>query len=154
MRLHPPVVLHVIGILMRRDPPNRRRMPHGLRRLLGRSIRIRTCIAGTTIVGLCCALGVPLVAQDAPALRLTLPQAIDLALKNNVAVLITDAERREAVAVSERRRSALLPHASADALVNRQNRNLAAVGLSIPNVPTVVGPYSYLDFRVSASQSI
>jgi len=91
--------------------------------------------------------------QD-PPLRLTLQQAITLALKNNVSVLTTRADVDEAAATRERRFSALLPHVTADALANRQNRNLAAAGLTIPNIPTVVGPYSYMDFRLSANEPL
>jgi len=102
---------------------------------------------------LVCALGAPAHAQQ-PALTLTLRQAVELALKNNPAVLVTAADVQEAAAARTRHLAARLPHVTADALVNRQNRNLAVVGLSIPNIPTVVGPFSFMDFRVSFSQSL
>ncbi len=90
-----------------------------------------------------------------PALqRLTLKDAIDLALKNNLSVLIADTQVGEAAGTRERALSLLLPHASGDAVANRQNRNLQVAGISFPGVPTVVGPFSFYDFRISASQSV
>jgi outer membrane protein TolC len=35
-----------------------------------------------------------------------------------------------------------------------QNRNLAVLGVSVPGIPTVVGPFSYYDFRIAASQAL
>ena len=48
----------------------------------------------------------------------------------------------------------LLPHVSADALANVQNIDLGALGITFPEVPTVVGPFAHYDFRISASQSL
>jgi outer membrane protein TolC len=93
-------------------------------------------------------------AQRSATLRLTLKQAVELALKNNVGVLIAKTDIDEAAGTRERRVAAFLPHVSADSFVNVQNRNLAVAGLSIPTVPPVVGPYSFMDLRVSASQML
>jgi outer membrane protein TolC len=93
-------------------------------------------------------------AQGAGGVQLTLAQAVELALKNNVGVLVAKTDIDEAAGTRARRLAALLPHGMADSFVNRQNRNLAVAGLSIPNIPTVVGPYSFMDFRVSASQTL
>jgi outer membrane protein TolC len=93
-------------------------------------------------------------AQQVQAMPLTLKQAVDLAIKNNVAVLMAKADSEEAAGTRERRLAALLPHTTADSLLNMQNRNLAAAGFSIPNMPTVVGPFSLMDFRVSVSQAL
>ena len=75
-------------------------------------------------------------------------------MKNNVDVLVAKTDIDEAAGTRVRRLAALLPHASADSFINRQNRNLAVAGLSIPNLPSVVGPYSFMDFRVSGSQML
>jgi outer membrane protein TolC len=92
--------------------------------------------------------------QDAATVRLTLKQAVDLALNNNVGVLIARADVDETGGTRLRRLAALLPHATADTFVNRQNRNLAVAGLSIPNIPNVVPPYTFMDFRVSAAEML
>lgn len=129
-------------------PTNRQHVARGVRRFLGESVRVSIVlfvgVSGPSIV----------LAQNAPSVRLTLKHAIELALTNNVGVLMARSDVDEAAGTRVRRRATLLPHTTVDALVNRQNRNLAAVGLSIPNVPTVVGPYSFMDFRVSASQAV
>ena len=91
-------------------------------------------------------------AQDTGGLRVTLKQAVELALKNNLGVLLAKTEIDEVAGTRARRVAALLPRASADSFINWQNRNLAVAGLSIPGVPPVVGPYAFMDFRVSASQ--
>ena len=106
------------------------------------------------VLGILLCLPLRAAAQDAATGRLTLTQAVDLALKNNVGVLVAKTDIDEAAGTRARRLAALLPHASADSFINRQNRNLAVAGLSIPNVPTIVAPYSFMDFRVSASQML
>ena len=93
-------------------------------------------------------------AQQPPAQRLSLTDAINLALKQNLSVRVASTQIEELRGTNERRRSTLLPHATADALINRENVDLAALGISFPGVPTVVGPFTYYDFRVSASQSL
>jgi outer membrane protein TolC len=86
--------------------------------------------------------------------RLSLKDAIDLGLKNNLTVVIAGTQVGEASGTKERALSALLPHVSDDLVVNRQNRNLQVAGISFPGVPVVVGPFSFYDFRVSGSQSV
>jgi outer membrane protein len=78
------------------------------------------------------------------AQKLTLPVAIDLALKQNLDIQIADIE----VAVQRQdrliARSELLPHASleADDSINRHNlRALLGIQIPIPSVPHSIGPY-------------
>lgn len=92
--------------------------------------------------------------QQSDSHRLSLKDAIDLALKNNLSVLVAGTQVGESAGTRERAFSRLLPHASADSLANRQNRNLQVAGISFPGVPTVVGPFSFYDFRLSASQTL
>jgi len=92
-------------------------------------------------------------AQQAPQ-RLTIKDAIALALKNNLNVRVAGAQMDEAAGTRERRMAALLPQVTGYTLTNRQNRNLAVAGISFPGVPTVVGPFSYYDFRVAANQPL
>jgi outer membrane protein TolC len=93
-------------------------------------------------------------AQETPARQLTLTDAIGLALKQNLSVRVASAQAEESEGTRERRRASLLPHVNGDALVNRQNLDLAALGISFPQVAMVVGPFTHYDFRVSASQSL
>ena len=101
---------------------------------------------------LACGIGVH--AQQPAPQRLTLNDAIVLALKNNLSVRVAGTQAGEAEGTRERQRATLLPHVSGDSLGNLQNRNLAVLGVSVPGIPTVVGPFSYFDFRVTASQTL
>ena len=93
-------------------------------------------------------------AQQPNPLRLRLQDAIGLALKNNLSVRVGGARVTEAEGTRERQFATLLPHASGNSLANDQNRNLAILGVSVPGIPTVVGPFSYYDFRLSASETV
>jgi outer membrane protein TolC len=93
-------------------------------------------------------------AQQTAAQRLTLKGAIDLALKQNISVLVANTQVDELGGTRTRRMAPLLPHVSADALANVQNIDLGALGITFPEVPTVVGPFAHYDFRISASQSL
>ena len=103
--------------------------------------------------------------QQAAPRRLTLREAIALALKQNLSVRVASAQQEELEGTRERRRGALLPHVNGDALENLQNIDLAAMGISFPKinlpalgfsfaVPSVVGPFAHYDFRLSATQSL
>jgi outer membrane protein TolC len=98
--------------------------------------------------------GIPVGAQQPPPRRLTLNDAIGLALKQNLSVRVASTQVEELEGTRERRRASLLPHVNGDALANRQNIDLGAMGISFPTVPAVVGPFSHYDFRLSASQSL
>ena len=94
-------------------------------------------------------------AQQPPPLRLTLQDAIHKAYQANLSVLVGATRIDEAEANRTRRQSAaLLPRISAQTYANAQNRNLRAFGLSLPGIPSTVGPFSYYDFRVYAQQNI
>jgi outer membrane protein len=85
-------------------------------------------------------------AQDAPSgyQKLTLDNAVDLALKQNLDIQIADIETATRQQDRVIARSELLPHASfeADESVNRYNLK-AQIGIQIPlpEVPHSIGPY-------------
>jgi outer membrane protein TolC len=108
----------------------------------------------TLFMTLALAGGASADAQEAAPMRLTLRGAIDLALKQNVSVRVANAQMEQLAGTRERRLASLLPHVNGDAFVNHQNIDLAALGISFPGVPTVVGPFSHYDFRISGSQSL
>ena len=77
--------------------------------------------------------GVPLArAQQNPPPRLTLRGAIALALKQNLSVLVANTQVEELAGTRARRLASLLPHANANALANRENIDLGALGISFP----------------------
>jgi outer membrane protein TolC len=98
-------------------------------------------------------LGVGAAAAQAPH-RLTLREAIETGLKNNLRVLVAGTQVDEAAGTRQRRLAALLPVARGESYANLQNRNLRAFGIEFPGVPDTVGPFSNYDFRVAFDQPL
>ncbi len=96
----------------------------------------------------------PAGAQQVTPQRLTIEDAVGLALKKNLSVRVSGTQVEESAGTLERRRSSLLPHVNGNALANREDIDLAAMGISFPGAPSVVGPFAHYDFRVSASQTL
>ena len=87
--------------------------------------------------------------------RLTLRDAIEKGLQANLGVLVAKTRIEENEGTRTRRYSAaLLPRVRTEAYANVQNRNLRAFGISAPGFPSMVGPFSNYDFRVSADQNL
>jgi outer membrane protein TolC len=110
-----------------------------------------------SLAALLVAWGKPVSAQQVSPKRLTLTEAIQLALKNNLSVRVARTQVDELEGTRERREASLLPHASGNLLANRQNVNLGALGFtSIPNIPipTVVPAFNHYDSRILASQPL
>jgi len=88
------------------------------------------------------AVAAPLPAQQKPPLRLTLTNAVRLALRQNPEVQIANldvAESREDRSIA---RSALLPQAGLNVSDAATRRNLEAfIGRRIPGIPQHVGPF-------------
>lgn len=113
--------------------------------------RTRTTIMIAILAAAACAASAS--AQQAPR-QLTLNQAVQLALKNNLSVRVAGTQVQEAGGTRERARAALLPRLNGNVLANLENRNLAVMGVSLPGIPTVVGPFTYYDFGIAGSQAI
>jgi len=110
--------------------------------------------SGAALLALVLGESLPARAQPTPPLRLTLDAAIRLALKQNLSVRVARAEVEELAGTRERRHALLLPRVSGDALANRQNVDLAAMGITFPGVPSTVGPFNRYDFRLSAGEAL
>jgi outer membrane protein TolC len=90
-------------------------------------------------------------------MSLSLQDAIDRGLRQNLGALLTSAEIGSARGQRWEQLSALLPHVAAAPYVAASQINLAELGFtSLPgiSVPTSVGPFSYFDARVSVTQSL
>jgi outer membrane protein TolC len=91
-------------------------------------------------------------------LPVSLEDAFGRALRYNLGVIESDQNTRAAHAVRLRNLSALLPDVSASVSGTREQINLKAEGfnVSLPgiSIPTIVGPFSVADARVSLSQQI
>jgi outer membrane protein TolC len=94
-------------------------------------------------------------AQQPAPYRLTLQDAIQKGLQANLGVLVAGTRVEEAEGDRLRRLSAaLLPRVSAQTYANAQNRDLRAMGISVPGIPEVVGPFSNYDARLYAEQNV
>jgi outer membrane protein TolC len=90
-------------------------------------------------------------------LPLSLQDAIDRGLKQNLGVLLSNADIQSARGQRWEQLSALLPHVTAAPSITDSKINLAELGItSIAgfSVPASVGPFSYFDARVAATQSL
>jgi outer membrane protein TolC len=90
---------------------------------------------------------------------LTFTGAIDRALRQNLAGLLSEYNTIEARGEKWQKLSDLLPNINADMQEVKQKESLQALGFSgslFPGItlPRVIGPFSYFDARVSASQRV
>jgi outer membrane protein TolC len=97
---------------------------------------------------------VPAGEANGAVLRLSLQESLERGLRQNLGLLL-----REETVRSERGRrwkelSGLLPNLTTQTSANIERDNLAARGLTLPGVPSVVGPYSYYDVRVFLNQPV
>src|SRR5580704_968488 len=89
--------------------------------------------------------------------RISLQDAIDRGLKQNLGVLLSSADIRSARGQRWEQLSSLLPHVTAEPYVAQSKINLAELGFSdVPgfNIPPAIGPFSYLDARAAVTQTL
>src|ERR1700690_3305436 len=89
-----------------------------------------------------------------PGRKLSLDEAIQLGLKNNLRALQADTNNRSARIERIRALSALLPSVSGSAGEYVQEINLATFGFRFPGLPTIIGPFGYFDVRAAASMNL
>ena len=92
-------------------------------------------------------------------LPLTFSDAIDRALRQNLAGLLSEYNTIEARGEKWQKLSDLLPNVNADVQEVAQKESLEALGLRGPlfpgvTLPRVIGPFSYFDARASATQRV
>lgn len=90
-------------------------------------------------------------------LSLSLRDAIDRGLKQNLGLLLSSAEIRSARGQRWEQLSALLPHVDAAPYIADSKINLAELGFASVSglkVPLSVGPFSYFDARAAVTQSL
>src|SRR5277367_5780104 len=90
-------------------------------------------------------------------LPLSLQDAIDRGLKQNLGLLLSNADVRSARGQRWEQLSALLPHVTAAPYVADSKSNLAELGFgNAPGLklPPSIGPFSYFDARVAVTQSL
>ena len=91
-------------------------------------------------------------------LQLSLREAIDRGLKQNLGLLLSSADISSARGQRWEQLSALLPHVTASPYVAASKTNLEQIGFgsvsAVLNLPPTVGPFSYFDARVAVRQSL
>ena len=97
---------------------------------------------------------VPSGQASSTPLALSLQDAIDRGLKNNLGLLVSDTASRQAHAERVRALSALLPLVTANISGTEEQIDLASFGFHVPGIPSVVGPFHYTDARASVSQNV
>ena len=88
-------------------------------------------------------------------LALSLDDAIQRGLKNNLGTLVNDQERRRSAAERMKTLADLLPNLSARTQGSEQQINLAAFGFSnFPGIAPIVGPFGIFDARAYVTQRV
>ncbi len=96
--------------------------------------------------------------------KLSLQEAVDRAIEYNLGAVGMAQALRQAQGQTRVARSALLPNVTGDFTETEETVNLAAIGIrfnipTIPGapgfgVPTVVGPFNYMDLRARLTQTV
>ena len=109
----------------------------------------QTSTAGTSYQG-------SVVEEKATAtvLPLTLDDAIQRGLKQNLGLILTTRNGQSANGERLQYLQGLLPTVNGSLKEAVQQTNLEAEGLRIPGFPTIIGPYGYTDLRGSLSWSL
>jgi outer membrane protein TolC len=97
---------------------------------------------------------VPSGTASKEVLHLTLRNAITMALRYNLGQIESGENVRIARGQRLRAISTLLPQVNAGATENAAQISAATLGIKIPQVPAVIGPFSYSTAQASASQSL
>jgi len=100
---------------------------------------------------------VPVGKPTQGALPLSLQDAINRGLRQNLGALLSSADIQSARGQRWEYLSALLPHVTADPFIDVSRINLSEIGFKNPGaigLPIGVGPFSYFDSRVAVSQSV
>ncbi|HXY52344.1 MAG TPA: TolC family protein [Terriglobales bacterium] len=85
---------------------------------------------------------------------LSFADAIDRGLKHNLGLLLSGDETLAARGAKWKELSNLLPDLEAKGQEVVEQESLAEFGFKIPGLPTVIGPFNYLDMRAYLTQSI
>ena len=87
-------------------------------------------------------------------LELTLDDAIQRGLKNNLGVILSATQTASARGQRLSQLQSLLPSVDGTIKDIVMQADLAAEGLRIPGFPTIIGPFGYHDFRASLNWSL
>ena len=97
---------------------------------------------------------VPSGPATADVRQLTLQDAVHEGLRYNLAVIDSGENARIARGQRLVALSALLPQVSAQVSENVQQLNLATLGLTLPDVPSIIGPFGYSDLQATWNDTL
>ena len=101
--------------------------------------------------------GAARISSGQPA-ALSFEQAIQTAIKNNLATLVSQEQRREARALKQQALAPLLPNISATAYQASLTENLVAIGFDPGTIPgfnsPFLGPFKNFDARILLAQTV
>jgi outer membrane protein TolC len=117
-------------------------------------LMVSVCAAGQTTQPSANFGSIPSGTASKEVLHLTLRDAVTMALRYNLGQIESGENTRIARGQRLRAMSALLPQVSAGAAENVAQLSAATLGIKIPQVPAVVGPFSYSTAQASASQTL
>lgn len=115
----------------------------------------RAGVALLTCAALCSLVFPPAAAATSrDPLRLRFGDAIRLAKRRHVSVLIANERVQQALARLSQANSTLLPQLRGSASETRQTRNLEASGITLPGRDPLVGPFNSFDARLKLTQTL
>jgi outer membrane protein TolC len=91
---------------------------------------------------------------SAEPIAVTLDDAIKRGLDTNLGIILSGTETAAARAQRLSQLQSLLPSVDFNVKENAQQIDLPAEGLRFPGIPTVIGPFGYVDVRASLSWSL
>lgn len=97
---------------------------------------------------------VPSGTATSEVLHLTLRDAINMAVRYNLGQIESGENVRIARGQRLRALSALLPQVSAGSSENVQQVSAATLGIQVPQIPGVIGPFSYSTAQATAGQTL
>src|SRR6266567_318761 len=97
---------------------------------------------------------VPVGEATDQTIDLTLDDAIQRGLRNNLGVILSGTQTATAKAQRMSQLQSLLPDVEASVKEAEMQIDLAAQGLRFPGFPTIVGPFGYTDLRASMTWSL
>jgi outer membrane protein TolC len=91
---------------------------------------------------------------SAQAIDLSLDEAVQRGLKNNLGIILSSQQTAAARGQRLSQLQALLPAVDLSAKESLVQADLAAEGLRIPGFPSIIGPFGYTDIRASLTWSL
>ena len=98
--------------------------------------------------------GVPQGTLSPTPLALTLKDAVDRGLQQNLAAILEEQRLKGAESTRLEALSALLPHVGAHVRQSDQKISTASFGFQFPGVPRVIGPFDVFDARLTLSTAL